>query len=239
MAADLKEFMSQIKKLADDRPEAKEGLGQKTQFKEMKLELATHPGAAFDVDDNEAEIKIKTPTPLKTTFKLLFGKTEFDCNRCVFSQTKGDKVVFSITFPRKGFYKFNIFALPANEPGNSYPCVFTYMIEVKRATKDVCAYPKQYSPWPAKGCYLFSPLYLDPSKKMDDVKFKVYVPKAKRVAVKAGDEWTHLDKSKDEEDVWGAKVVLEHYRGKNVTVRLNAGWDDDSTSFESLLEYTI
>nr|KAG5705122.1 hypothetical protein BaRGS_030839 [Batillaria attramentaria] len=120
-----------------DKPDTSEGLGQKLEFKQINLELSSHPGASFTVDDNEAEIKIKTPNPIKTTFKLLY----------------------------------------------------------------------------------------------------VYVPSAKRVAVKAGDEWTHLDKCED--DIWQGKVYLEHYRGKNVPVRINAGWDEESSTYESLLEYTI
>nr|KAG5705123.1 hypothetical protein BaRGS_030840 [Batillaria attramentaria] len=135
---DLKSFLAEVRDLPDDKPDVKEGLGQKQQFKDMKLELASHPGASFSVGDNEVEIKIKTPKPLKTTFKLLFGSKDYDCSRCVFSQTKGDTVVFSITFPRKGLFKFNIFALPASEAGSSYPCVFTYMIEVYVPKAKLC-----------------------------------------------------------------------------------------------------
>ncbi|KAK7494673.1 hypothetical protein BaRGS_00014071 [Batillaria attramentaria] len=209
MSTEVQQFLTEVGNLPEDKPDTSEGLGQKLEFKQINLELSSHPGASFTVDDNEAEIKIKTPNPIKTTFKLLY----------------------------KGFYKFYIFALPASDPGNSYPCVFTYLIEVTNVAKDVCCYPKQYSPWPSKGCLLYSPLCLDPGQPMDHVQFKVYVPSAKRVAVKAGDEWTHLDKCED--DIWQGKVYLEHYRGKNVPVRINAGWDEESSTYESLLEYTI
>ncbi|KAK7494671.1 hypothetical protein BaRGS_00014069 [Batillaria attramentaria] len=238
LSAEVDGFLSSMRDLPEDKPNTTEGLGQKLEFKDLHLELVSHPGANFSVEDNEVEISIKTPKPIKTTYKLLFGSQEFDCSRCAFSQTKGDIVLFIIRFPKKGFYKFYIFATPATEPGSSYPCVFTYLIEVKCMTRDVCFYPKQYSPWPARGCFLYKPLSLDPNTTLEHVMFKVYVPHAKRVAVKAGDEWTHMDKS-PEEHVWKAKVYLEHYRGKGVPVRINAGWTDDASTYESLLEYIV
>lgn len=66
---------------------------------------------------------------------------------------------------------------------------------------------------------------------------QVLVPGAKRVAVKAGDEWTHL---KDQGgNLWEGDVSLQQYRNKNVTVNLNACTGDDETQFATLLQYTV
>ena len=66
---------------------------------------------------------------------------------------------------------------------------------------------------------------------------QVSVPGAKRVAVKAGDEWTHLaDKGGN---VWQGDVSLQQYRNKNVTVNLNACTGDDETQFATLLQYAL
>ena len=53
------------------RPSVPEGIGQKTQFMELKLELKSHKAAEFSTDDNIFDIRIKSPNPVKTTFKLL------------------------------------------------------------------------------------------------------------------------------------------------------------------------
>lgn len=53
------------------RPSVPEGIGQKTQFLEMKLELKSHKAAEFSTDDNIFDIRIRSPNPIKTTFKLI------------------------------------------------------------------------------------------------------------------------------------------------------------------------
>jgi hypothetical protein len=57
------------------------------------------------------------------------------------------------------------------------------------------------------------------------------------VAVTARDEWTHLTSKGS--DVWAGEVALEHCKGKNVDVKLNARFGDDTTKFATLLVYHI
>lgn len=63
------------------------------------------------------------------------------------------------------------------------------------------------------------------------------MPKAKSVAVIASDEWTHLKDIGNDE--WEGMVNLEHHKGKNAKVTVNASYKKDDNTFSALLEYKI
>ncbi|PVD30459.1 hypothetical protein C0Q70_09725 [Pomacea canaliculata] len=222
----------------ESRPEVPEGyLGQQPKFAEFKLECISHTNAEFTIpNDNEVEIKIRTSGPIKSTANLIQVRTEKEFPEYVFTQTQGDIVSFVISFPEHGWYKFQIFALPASDESKSLPNVINYLIEVKRALKAVYPFAKQYAPW-REGCYLYSPLILNSSSRLHTVNFKVLVPRAKDVAIVAAGEWTHLTKTSG--DVWEGKATLDQHRNKNVKVTLNARFGDDESKYATLLEWVV
>lgn len=219
-----------------DRPSVSAGIGQKPQFQDLKLELKTHKSAEFSTNDNIFDIEMKTPQPLKTTVQLHKhkGGSEEDVQGGVFTQYHDNVLTFHLALPEAGWYTFNIFAKPLDSEGASLPCVFTYLIQCKRALKKVFPYPKQFADF-KPGCFIFKPLFLDTTKDLKKVEIKVKVPGAKGVAVTAKDEWTHLTAKGG--DLWQGEVSLEQHRGKNVDVKLNARFGDDATKFATLLMY--
>ncbi|KAK7110916.1 uncharacterized protein [Littorina saxatilis] len=221
------------------RPAIPEGIGQKTEFQELGLELKSHTSAEISTEDNIFDITIKSPKqPVKTTFKLMQYKNgeENELPEGVFIQMKDEDVVFHLALPEPAWYKLNIFATKLDAAGSKLPGVFTYLIDLKRAKKAVKPYPKQYADF-AKGCYLHKPRFLDTTKDLSKVHFKVEVKGAKQVAVKAGDEWFQLTKQGG--DLWEGDVNLQPYRGKGVPVNLNACRGSDENSFATLLQYTV
>lgn len=59
--------------MSDERPELLDGyLGQQPKFAELQLQCVTHPAAEFEIpQENEVEIKLKTPIPIKSTCNLI------------------------------------------------------------------------------------------------------------------------------------------------------------------------
>lgn len=224
--------------MSEGKPEIQEGyLGEQPKFGELQLEVVSHPQAEFSLaQDNEVEIKIRSPTPIKSTTNLIQARTEKEFPEYVFTQTQGNTVTFVISFPEHGWYKFQIFALPTSDESKSLPNVFNYLIDVRRALKAVYPFPKQYAPW-RDGCYLHCPLVLNSSSRLANVTFRAQVPRAKQLAIVAAGEWFPLKKGAGE--VWEGNASLDKHRSKNVKVTLNACFGEDDSKFATLLEWVV
>lgn len=222
--------------MAAERPPLPEGyLGQQPKFEELRLATLSHPKAEFALDNNELELKFRSPKQIKVTTNLLLAEDESEHSQFVFTQTKDNELVFLITFPKSGWYKFQVFALEASDESKSLPNVFNYLIHVKEALKPAYTFPKQYAQW-KDGCFLYSPTVLNAKTSLANVLFKVYVPNAKAMAVVCDGEWIHLSK---EGDNFEGKAGLSKHRGKGVKVTLNANYGGDESKYSTLLEYII
>lgn len=210
-------------------------LGTQPHFSELRLATDSHPNAEFSLDNNEVEIKLRAPKPVKVTTNLINTEDESEHSEFVFTQTKDGTLSFVITFPRSGFYKFQIFALEAKDEAKSLPNVFNYLINVKEALKPAYTYPKQYAQW-KDGCYLYTPIILNSKTSLANVAWKVYIPNAKAVAVVAAGEWFHMTKKGDN---WEGSASLSKHRGKDVKVTVNCCYGEDETKYSTLLEYKI
>lgn len=221
-----------------DRPSVSAGIGQKPQFQTLKLELKSHKSAEFSTNDNIFNLEIKSPQKLQTTSQLHKhkGEAKEDVSGGVFTQYQNNVLTFHLALPEPAWYVFHIFAKPADDGGSSLPGVFTYLIQCKKASKKVFPYPKQFADF-KPGCFVHKPMYLDTTKDLKNVEFRVTVPGAKGVAVTAKDEWTHLTSKGS--DLWQGEVSIEQYRGQNVDVKLNARFEDDGTKFSSLVVYHV
>ncbi|XP_064601314.1 uncharacterized protein LOC135467470 [Liolophura sinensis] len=175
--------------------------------------------------------------PVKTTFSLIEANTKEDRSECVFAQTnlEDNTISYHITIPAKGFWKFQIFALPQSDPSKSLAGVYNYLIHCVKVTKRAYPRPTQFKDW-KDGCILKEPMVLHGDVSGPTVRFRVTIPDANKVAVVVEQQWTHLMKIDDE---WSGNVVLRNHYGKNASVTLNALYGPEGGSYSTLLEYTI
>ena len=125
----------------------------------------------WGLDRPLAFINESLPSSVCLSFQYKNGK-ETELPGGVFIQTQGDEITFHLALPEPAWYKLNIFAMPIDSQGSSLLNVFTYLIDLTKAKKTVRPYPKQFADW-NRGCYLYKPLFLDTSKDLSKVEFKV------------------------------------------------------------------
>jgi len=218
------------------RPDLPTGyLGQQAKFAELGLSAFSHAESEIRTNDNQMEIKLKCKEPLKVTHQLINCRTDQDCSEFVFTQTLHGVISFIVSLPESGFYKFQLFALPANDESKSLPNVYNYLIECVRALHPVFPFPKQYAQW-KDGCYLHEPLVLHSQAPLRNVFWKVIIPGANAVAIVAGGEWFHLEKKGNH---FEGKSDLDQFRGKDTKVTMNANVGADESKYSTMLEYRI
>ncbi|RUS78458.1 hypothetical protein EGW08_013781 [Elysia chlorotica] len=226
--------------MAEQKPELPNGfIGAQPRFSELKLKTDSHKSSQIKVDGQNMEwIKLKTENPMKVVTKLVKCAGEQELPGYVLCQRKDDdEVRFLVGFPENGFYKFQIFALPENDPAENLPNVYNYLIEVTGNFLPATPFVKTYTKFYTDCCYLEEPLFINPnSDDLDDVKFKVTVPMAVKVAVHAVDEWFHLEKNGSK---WEGSAALARFKSSGAKITLNANYDKDSNSYSVLLEYNI
>jgi len=220
------------------RPNVPHGyLGQQPKFAELGLSAFSHPENEITVNDNSPfEIKLKfKEKPVKVTHQLINARTEEEQSEYVFTQTQHGLISFVISLPTSDYYKFQIFALAADDDNKSLPNVCNYLINCTAALTQAYPYPKQYAQW-KEGCYLFEPLVLNKDMSLANVNWKVGIPNANAVAVVADGEWFHLDKKGKN---FEGKADLNKFKGKDTKVTVNANLGPDDSKYSTLLEYRI
>jgi hypothetical protein len=53
----------------------------------------------------------------------------------VFTQTQGSIVSFVMHLPNTGFFKLQLYAIPARDPSQQLPGVYNYLINCQKATR--------------------------------------------------------------------------------------------------------
>ncbi|VDK34148.1 unnamed protein product [Dibothriocephalus latus] len=162
-------------------------------------------------------------------------------------QTRKKKVYFLLRFPRTGFFKLQLYALPANDRSDSLPNVCNYPIETSKCHRlhdQVMPFPKQVTIW-TRGCYLRTPtegiLGLGDNGQLSSkpphyLRFNVHVPNAIAVAVVVGQKWTQLD---SEDDRWKGKVNMKENWGKERKLDVCAKYAAKDTNYSTLIEYSL
>ncbi|XP_041357159.1 uncharacterized protein LOC121374228 [Gigantopelta aegis] len=237
--ATLLEYIISDAEKTDDPWPLVEGnyLGSLGNFTKFGFVTDSHKTEKFSTSKNECEIKMKTKKDVRTKALLIdCADQSKEMSHCVFTQRKDDTIFYNIIFPKSGFYKFEIFALPASDESKSLINVFNYLIKATGETKEGYGYPKQYTQWEG-GCYLYEPLVLNSSSDLKNVSFKVHIPKAKAVAIIVdGKEWHYLELKGEN---FEGTVDLEACRHKGVGVMLDANFGEESDTYQRLLEYKI
>lgn len=211
-------------------------LGAQPKFSEFGLNTLSHHDPVIHLEKNSVDIQFSVAQDMRVTANLIDAEDESkNYPDFVFTQTQGTVVSFVVTLPAVGFYKLQLYAIPAFETNSQLPGVYNYLINCKKMTAQANAFPKQYAQW-KEGCYMDAPLAIH-NRCGDDVLFRVVVPKASAVAVVAGDDWTHL--TSPQSKMWEGIVKLKGLYNTGTKVTLNANFSDDPTSYATLLEYTI
>ena len=212
-------------------------LGAQPKFNEFGMGTLSDHDPVKHIDKNTFEIQIATAQEMRVTANLIEVDSEKDFPDFIFTQIQGSVVSFVVVLPKEGFYKLQLYAIPANDPSQQLPGVYNYLINCKRMTDRVIPFPKQYAQW-KEGCCMESPMILHPDTcKGGEALFRVHVPKAAAVAVVAGDEWTHLESIQG--GLWEGRVPLGKYFGRNCKVTLNANYGQDAMNYATLLEYHL
>lgn len=212
-------------------------LGAQPKFNEYGLSTLSHHDPVIHLETNSVEIQFSTAQEMRVTANLIDAESDKDFPDFTLTQTQGSVVSFVVTLPAVGFYKLQLYSIPASDANQQLPGVYNYLINCKKVSQKAYPFPKQYAQW-KEGCYMENPFILHPDSKEDEVLFRVHVPKAAAVAVVAGDEWTHL--SSPQSSMWEGRVKLGGLCGKDVKVTLNANYGgEDVTSYATLLEYRI
>ncbi|KAH3856025.1 uncharacterized protein LOC127871145 [Dreissena polymorpha] len=219
-----------------EKPELPLGyLGAQPKFSDLGLSALSHIEPEIRTNDNQMEIKLKCKDNLKVTHQLINCRTDEEKSEYVFTQTLHGTISFIISLPESGYYKFQIFALPAQDDSKTLPNVYNYLINCVRALQPAFKFPKQYAQW-KDGCYLHEPLVLHKDAPLRNVFFKVIIPGANAVAVVADGEWFHLEKKGNH---FEGKANLEPFKGKDTKITLNANCGSDESKYSTMLEYRL
>jgi len=211
-------------------------LGAQPKFADLGLSPFSHTESEIRTNDNQLEIKIKgKDEPLKVTHQLIDCRTDQEVSQYVFTQTLHGVITFIISLPESGWYKFQIFALPANDDSKSLPNVYNYLINCVRALQPAFPFPKQYAQW-KDGCFLHEPLVLHKEAPLRNVFFKVIIPSANAVAIVCDGEWFQLEKKGAH---FEGKANLEPFKDKSPKITLNANFGPDETKFSTMLQYEM
>ncbi|KAF8568784.1 hypothetical protein P879_06788, partial [Paragonimus westermani] len=222
-------------------------LGPSPRFESMGLSTVSHPDPFVQANTGELCIQLNRSahTPVRIMAQLIHASHDVseDCSQQILQQMRENQVYFVIRFPHLGFFKFQIYALPYSEPGESLPSVFNYLLEVTQVHRNrsgqVMCFPQQFAQW-KEGCYLHSPLdgILSPGQHTGDlVPFRVTVPTAQAVAVVVGDDWTHLTQMGDR---WEGQVPLKSHWGHERQLAVCANFANTvDGNYGTLLEYVL
>lgn len=211
-------------------------IGPQAKFFPYGLACLSHPEPVLILDTNKIEIVIGTSEKTRFTTKLLSVNPKKECNQNVFTQNQGMEYHFTIAVPTAGWYKFQIYALPASEAGPNMINVYNYILHVQNADHYIEAFPKQYPIWKQEGCFLFEPHMILKGSREVGVKFRYFIPKAVDVQVKVGEDWNPMEMV--EPNIYEAFVDFSKGYPAGTKVKLNVKFPR-STKYDTLLEYTI
>lgn len=217
-------------------PKMTEGfLGPQAKFEPYGLSLVSHsePVILMQDDQSEVEIILGTQPGTRVTVKLISYERKKECTEYCLIRAMGSNFLFLIRPPLSGFYKFQIYALPKGEAGPQMIGVYNYLIYCPGNFGDN-KFPKQYPPW-KDGCYLEEPIDLPRGITDPNVKFKVFIPKAKDVQVKVGEVWNPLQQI--EPGLFEGFVDFSINYPPGSTAKLNVKFGGGN--YSTLLEYPL
>ncbi len=209
-------------------------LGKQMKFDSYGLLTLTHEDPFIKMDTDRVEIVIGTTEKTRMTTKMISMGTKKECNEYSLVRLDGANFRFLLRPPVEGFYKFQIYALPSGEAGPQMQGVINYVLFCPGLAADVQPFPKQYPLW-KDGCFLYEPLSLPRGITDTGVQFKVYIPKAKDVQMKVGNDWNPL--AMTEPGMYEGCVDFSKGYPRDTLAKLNV--KQAGNNYNTLLEYKI
>jgi len=210
-------------------------LGPQAKFSAYGCTAVSHsedPVIYMQDGQREVEVTFGVPEGTRINIKMLSYGNNKDYTQYVLLHALGPHYVFLIRPPLAGFYKFQIYALPANEAGPQFLGVYNYLIHCP-ATMGDNPFPKQYPLWKS-GCYLYEPLSL-PKDAREPVKYKMFIPNANDVQVKVDQAWHPLEQTEPGLFEGWVNFGQKYAQGSKAKVNVNFGGEN----YQTLLEYTL
>jgi len=218
-------------------------LGAQPMYGSVGLSAASHADPYIQMEGSELEVSFTTSQPLRMTSQLLYVSNghQDDLSDYVLQQSNTNQTAFQLRLPKRGLYKYQLYALPYSDTSESLPGVYNYLINCHRAEAHVQIFPKQYGQW-KEGCFLNYPQegvinrsqYPDP-----EIPVRVTVPNANSVAIVIGEEWTQLDQKEGPKSAWEGSVPVAQHWGQESKMSLCANYGEVKASYSTLLEYSF
>jgi len=188
------------------------------------IEFAGYPEINI-LADGVATLAYNCPPDIIFSTAVLRNNVEQDESLTFIEKVK-DGVQIHCLFPEKGSYLLYIFAKHKSDP-DEYRSVAAYAVTNRTVRSGRIGFPATFESYAMHDAVLVTPLekYLPLGH---TVNFQIYVPGASKVAVVAGDEWTHL---KQIGDKFIGEVRITH-RSVQVFALFSA-----NESYDGLLEY--
>ncbi|XP_013387731.1 hillarin [Lingula anatina] len=209
------------------------GVGSLPAASALGLELESHQ-EPFIESRGELVIDLGFEKPVKVNHKLLCGNYDYhddNFDRFAFQQYREKMAVsYVIRFPEQGYYAFSIYAAELEDSNPTMDCLYSYLIFCpKQPECPPKVSPKALTRW--MKCRLHEPIYGD-LKLNKNIKFKVEVPGAKKVAVIIKGKWYYLKSTN--RVIWEGAV----FTGKDLDMAYVFA-NFDGLNFLPLLEYTL
>jgi transglutaminase/protease-like cytokinesis protein 3 len=188
------------------------------------IESASYPEINI-LADSKTTLAYNCPADIIFSAAIIRNGVELDESLTFIEKVK-DGVQIHCLFPEKGSYLLYIFAKRKSEP-DEYRSIAAYAVTNRTVKSGPNGFPSIFESYAMHDAILVTPMekYLPLGR---TVNFQIYVPGASKVAVVAGDQWTHL---KQMGEKFSGDVRITH---SNVQVyALFPG----EKSYDGLLEY--
>ena len=209
-------------------------LGPTAENKDLSIQLISPSTPLIEVGESgEVEVVLRTSTPTSFLSELVYqsGKEEVNMDDMCFHTTEGSHTTFKIRCPQAGTYAFVVYGKRKEDEGETFPCVYKFLLKVSNPKQNCLPFPMIYHTWD-DGCKLLAPetglLSGDQT-----VPVAVQIPDAKDVAVIVGDKWFHLERRED--GAWCGEVQT----GAEGEVMLSAKVEENTSTFNTVALFQV
>lgn len=212
-------------------------LGPQAKFQQYGLTTISHSEPVIWMADDQPEVDVilGTQPGTRITTKLISWERKNECNQNCLVRAMGSTYSFLIRPPMPGFYKFQIYALPADEAGPQLLGVYNYFIHCPGYFGgDQQMFPKQFPMW-KDGGYLYEPLSLPKNVRHPAVRFHLCVPNARDVQIKVDNLWTQLQET--EPEIFEGLVDFSRGYPSGSKAKVNVKYSGNN--YNTLLEYSL
>lgn len=215
-------------------------LGPQPGYEKLGMCVVSHTDPLINDHTGELEVQFNLTKPLRVTSNLIQTGSGQEFPENILQQQMNNTLSFLLRLPQPGVYKFQIYAQQLSDGSENLPGVYNYLLNCDNVSRvPVVPYPRQFAQW-KEGCYLYTPHDGKLSKQTvpnNYLAFKMDVPNARMVAVVIGDEWTQLEPKQP--GSWEGGVYLDKFWGVQHRAAVTANYGGSTSSYNTLLEYSL